>query len=136
MVMGLGKTGKIVAWLAAVLTAGLGAYVVVLGLAAPPPVNLGPAITVEQGTAPGSASPSSARPAPSAKPTQAPPAPSSRPSATPKPTITPKPSPKPAPIPSKSAPVKPLPPSGANDDGGDDDDEDDFDDEEPDDDDD
>lgn len=120
VVMGLGKTGKIVAWLAVFLTLGLGTYVVALGLSAPPAVNLGPAINVEQGTAPASPSPSSVAPSPSPKPTPSSPAESSKPPAKPSPKPTVKPSPKPAPkptvLPSKSAPVKPLPPSEVDDD--------------------
>ena len=126
--MGLGRTGKIMAWLAVFLTLGLGTYVVALGLSAPPSVNLGPAIDVEQGTAPASPSPSTVAPSTSPKPTPSPSAESSRPPAKPtvKPSVKPssKPSPKPTVLPSKSAPVKPLPPSDADDD----DDDDDFDD--------
>lgn len=119
--MGLGKTGKIVAWLAVFLTLGLGTYVVALGLAAPPAVNLGPAITVDEGPNP---SPSSVAPTTKPKPTAPSPTQSSKPPAKPSVKPSPKPSPKPPALPSKSAPVKPLPPSYVDDD--DDDDEDDF----------
>ena len=118
--MGLGKTGKIVAWMAVFLTLGLGTYVVALGLTAPPAVNLGPAITVEEGPTPSNPSPSSVTPTPKPKPTAPSPTKSSKPPA--KPSV--KPSPKPPVLPSKSAPVKPLPPSSVDDD--DDDDDDDF----------
>ena len=108
-----------VAWLAVFLTLGLGIYVVALGLTAPPAVNLGPAITVEEGPTPSNPSPSSVTPTPEPTPTAPSPTQSSKPPA--KPSV--KPSPKPPVLPSKSAPVKPLPPSKAYDDDDDDDDD-------------
>ena len=112
----MGRIGKTVTALAALLALGFGVYVVALELSAPPTVHLGPAITLEPSAVPAVPSSSSPDPSMSASPA----APSTKQSTGPAPT-------KGSSLPSKSAPVKPLPPRDDDDDDGDDDGDDDDD---------
>lgn len=115
--MGFRKMRQVILWALVCAALGFIGYAFVQGVPAPPPLNLGPGITLEQ-----SPVPSTSRPAGPTDPT-----PSGAPTA-PATTGTTPPAPSTIPIPSTSAPVKPLPPSDADDDDDDDDNDGDIDD--------
>ncbi|GAA1497005.1 hypothetical protein [Paeniglutamicibacter kerguelensis] len=107
--MGFGTIRQVALWAVVLSALGIGVYVLAQGVSAPPPVNLGPGITIQQ-----SDIPSRSRPIAPAN-SEASGTPATPSSASPAPTTV---------IPSKSAPVKPLPPSKADDDDDDDNDDD------------
>lgn len=104
---------QVALWAVVLSALGVGVYVLAQAASAPPPVKLGPGITIQQSAIPTQSRPNApATPEPSGTP-------ATQSSSSPAPTTL---------IPSKSAPVKPLPPSTADDDDDDDGDGDDIDD--------
>ena len=131
--MGFGTMRRVALWAVVFSALGIGVHVLVQGASAPPPLKLGPGVTIQQSAIPTQSRPiEPSVPAGSGTPSSPettssnPSSPASSAPASPTPASS-KPAPSTA-IPSKSAPVKPLPPSRADDDDDDDDGDDDGDD--------